>query len=406
MLLGVWRVLRSPAMLGLSLAMCAAAAGLIWQIALQPEQADWPLWYVLGFSSCYLASAGCAARAMAWRWQVPLAWRSLLTLCVGALAYQVWFTVVQPDMLARIIGFSVLVITVFAWPLLQWRSLQPRNVYDRWLCWACLALLAVHAVRTVVQLPGGLPLPLLDYVHTRFWWGVHVFIVMTGLLVGLLVLLAEVCDLWAYMDAQRVRDPLTQLLNRRGFDEHLVRMLWRRAGGKLRPIAHPVQGPWALLVMDLDHFKCVNDTWGHAVGDQVLQAVARTLQAHMQRDGVLARFGGEEFVLLSPARNMTAAHDIAEQVREAIGRIRLPAMPGQQITACLGVALLSSLEQPHVRHAFQQADAQLYRAKSTGRNRVASLPCPYAGTVVQAGARADAEVGAGVESQKLATAHR
>jgi diguanylate cyclase (GGDEF)-like protein/PAS domain S-box-containing protein len=158
-------------------------------------------------------------------------------------------------------------------------------------------------------------------------------------------------------------DGLTGLYNWRAFYEHAEQML---------KIAHRRQETVALMMLDLDHFKQVNDRYGHAEGDRVLQAVASTLKATARENDIVARHGGEEFVVA--ALGLTEAESLvaAERLRMAIAAIENMKCP---ITISIGVALLTPQTQKQevaqtLTELLDQADQALYAAKNTGRNRV------------------------------------
>lgn len=164
-------------------------------------------------------------------------------------------------------------------------------------------------------------------------------------------------------------DALTDVANRRFFDRRLHEeiSLWRRRGGSL-----------SCLLVDLDHFKQINDRHGHQVGDLVLQQVARTLNLELRASDVLARYGGEEFILLLPDTDSAQAAEIAERLRAAVAALAWPQTPGGrlQVTASIGLASVDSsqrnlLDDPD-RWLLRQADSALYLAKAGGRNRVAA----------------------------------
>src|SRR5215217_7972786 len=151
-------------------------------------------------------------------------------------------------------------------------------------------------------------------------------------------------------------DPLTALPNRRAFERGI-------AG--LRPDDREA----ALLLIDLDHFKVVNDTHGHAAGDYVLQQVSMILRAHMRNRDLLSRLGGEELAVLLPDTGLTRARQIAGRLRSAIETLEIH-WEGQiiSITASFGAAVAKG-DLP-ASELFVQADAALYAAKRGGRNRV------------------------------------
>lgn len=159
-------------------------------------------------------------------------------------------------------------------------------------------------------------------------------------------------------------DPLTQLLNRRALTERLEREMER---------AMRYDSTLALLLVDLDHFKAVNDTLGHLVGDDALREVARLLRETVRTTDVVARYGGEEFLVLLPETDDTGAEAFAERIREAVEAHPFDGGGAPlRLTASLGVALYPA---PRIRTAedlFVRADAALYRAKAEGRNRVCS----------------------------------
>lgn len=157
-------------------------------------------------------------------------------------------------------------------------------------------------------------------------------------------------------------DPLTGLANRRTLDEALHREIARA-----RRLGEQV----SVVMADLDHFKSVNDRYGHLTGDHVLISAAAVFQSHLRPYDLAARYGGEEFVLLLPATSMEGAMVVAERMRKALANITVPDCP-QQITMSLGVATWTAGETPE--QFIARADAALYHAKSAGRNRVEASP--------------------------------
>ena len=163
------------------------------------------------------------------------------------------------------------------------------------------------------------------------------------------------------------RDPLTQLLNRRRFDRELGHFQRRQARGA---------DPACLILIDVDHFKTVNDTLGHQAGDDALRHIARTLSRRLRDSDVLARLGGDEFAVIAHTRTGEhLAHELLSAIRTADYHL-----PGRsvQLTASAGVAHIA----PNLAAAdlMAAADQALYRAKSDGRDRVATVPATPAGT--------------------------
>jgi len=158
---------------------------------------------------------------------------------------------------------------------------------------------------------------------------------------------------------EALRDSLTGLANRRAFDQLLAACL---ASG----------APACLLLIDIDHFKQVNDSHGHLFGDQVLKAVAQGVQSCLPSEQWAARVGGEEFAILLTDGSMTQAQLLAERIRATVAasRIRRRAGGGTlgQVTVSVGVAPLRPGDRPEA--SFERADRALYAAKHAGRNRV------------------------------------
>ncbi len=182
---------------------------------------------------------------------------------------------------------------------------------------------------------------------------------MTGSLVamalGLTVLVAHFLDMLNKKTMESMTDPLTGLLNRRGFDTRIAR--------------HVERGGTALAICDIDHFKNVNDSYGHYVGDNLLLAIAELFQSAEATGVIVSRMGGEEFYLLIPRATESSAHLLSEGLRLCVQTIRVTGLPVDHAVTCsFGVA--EQLENEPFDQLVKRADAALYRAKQGGRNRV------------------------------------
>ena len=159
-------------------------------------------------------------------------------------------------------------------------------------------------------------------------------------------------------------DPLTQVFNARAYyaacDQQIAQS--QRSGQS-----------FAVLFVDLDHFKAINDTHGHAAGDEVLRTVAATLQTHLRRSDLLGRIGGEEFSVFLPDTDLDGARQVAENLRLAVQACQLEVDGSPlSITASIGVAVRTRSTQT-LQALQQQADEAMYEAKKAGRNRVSTL---------------------------------
>ncbi len=171
-------------------------------------------------------------------------------------------------------------------------------------------------------------------------------------------------DLRDTLHRQSIRDPLTGLLNRRYMEEALTKEVSRAKRHKL---------PLTVIMVDIDHFKKINDTYGHDAGDAVLQALGRLLANHCRKEDIVCRYGGEEFIIIMPGAFLKDAVQRAEKLRTLVEnefRVLYDEQVLRNITISLGVAAMpehGSTGEAVVR----AADAALYHAKSEGRNRVA-----------------------------------
>ncbi|ORM50678.1 diguanylate cyclase [Pantoea conspicua] len=157
------------------------------------------------------------------------------------------------------------------------------------------------------------------------------------------------------LNSEAQTDPLTQLLNRRGLNAVL-------------DYYQTLRQPFSVLALDIDHFKNVNDSWGHDVGDRVIQQVASTLRASARQSDVVCRNGGEEFLMLLPGTALEEALIIAERVRLGIAEAWLTDVG--RITLSIGVSAWSGQQDVTLEDSLKQADAALYQAKNSGRNCV------------------------------------
>ena len=158
-------------------------------------------------------------------------------------------------------------------------------------------------------------------------------------------------------------DSLSGLLNRRGFDRELQRMA---------PKAGALEGALAVIMLDIDHFKRINDTYGHPLGDVVISVVGRLLHDCVGAAGIAARYGGEEFAVLLPEQSLAAAQKLAEAIRVAVEHGQIRRRKGDEpiggVTVSAGVAAWRTGED--VSSVVERADRALYVSKRAGRNRV------------------------------------
>jgi len=163
--------------------------------------------------------------------------------------------------------------------------------------------------------------------------------------------------------AQAHRDPLTQISNRAAFNEAMDKELssYKRH-----------QADFSLMVIDVDHFKKVNDTYGHIAGDKVLKSVAEVIRQTIRRSDEVFRYGGEEFVVLLSNTKKGGAKFIAERVRKEIEKLIVELNEPINVTASIGISSSEIMED--VNQTLEHADKALYQAKGQGRNQVVFCP--------------------------------
>ncbi|MGF1696031.1 GGDEF domain-containing protein [Vibrio lamellibrachiae] len=190
--------------------------------------------------------------------------------------------------------------------------------------------------------------------HTQIY-----YLAFTGsalLLVMTLFFLNSTLKNRALLRIQANRDPLTNVNNRRFYDDS-INKLWLNNSTQ----------PFSIISVDIDHFKSLNDNYGHAFGDQVLIQVAKQIVASVKAQDIVARVGGEEFSIILPDVDLEAAKPCAERIRETIAKHNYP-FQGENIQVTISLGLTHSSLYNHPDDMFKYADRALYQAKSSGRN--------------------------------------
>ena len=196
--------------------------------------------------------------------------------------------------------------------------------------------------------------------HNLFWI-VSMLYFIIPILISCFILCEILLTQWRHRESLIKRlsqtDPLTNLYNRRFFNERLN-------------FIQKNQSHYAIILMDIDHFKSINDQYGHHIGDEVLQRVAHLLSSQTRNTDIVARYGGEEFIIALPDTSLGVAQDIAERCRLIIQNEVLETLEHKniQLTASFGVAI--SIYETNTSKVIHLADQALYHAKQLGRNQV------------------------------------
>ncbi|MBR1171520.1 GGDEF domain-containing protein [Bradyrhizobium liaoningense] len=353
------RAVRALAWWGGAVLVMAAALGLLCLRGVIPDVCSLDLAYAVLFTACALMLEG--ARCFEGRRTSPL------LLLAGA---AMWIVTCQiPAMYesatARLIIVSVAMGSYsLGCAYVLWTG-RAEPLLSRW---PLIVLTALGGGLFLVRIPLHVAHPLAAVPVTRFealqsfWFAiVSTFTVLFFIAINYLFLaLTKERSELAHKRAS-MTDALTGLANRRAFLEFGERRL-----------KAPANGTIAFLLFDLDLFKSINDTHGHAMGDRVLRVFAQTLSANLPRGGVAGRLGGEEFAAIVSGPDRQAAIAVAERVRESFAAIAR-VVDGVVIAATVSVGLAHADSAPGGIEALcERADKALYTAKSLGRNRVES----------------------------------
>lgn len=243
----------------------------------------------------------------------------------------------------------------------------------RYVLWALVSALLLFVVVGGLTIGGQLPYgPLIhfdsqDGAHLGFHFFTQLYFALPHF-VAFMVIASIVMQRWKWREhdirVQSKIDGLTGAYNRKAIFERLDQVL-----------EDSLSAPVSVLMLDLDHFKNVNDRYGHGVGDQVLQVAVQTLQATLRHDDHLGRYGGEEFMVVLPHTPLERAVEVAERCRQAVDQIRLP-HEGELLAFSVSIGVSSGSVHPQYDRdqLLQLADQALYQAKRSGRNRVCAAP--------------------------------
>ncbi len=239
----------------------------------------------------------------------------------------------------------------------------PRVATLSWLAIPVITLSSRFSMRGVI---AGVCIAMTLAIAVSFGVDAHAVVAAPELLIAPLALILSVAVLSTPLMASDIQhrsdaviDQLTGMLNRKALSVRVIEL-----GQQSEITGEPV----GVIVADLDHFKNINDTRGHTVGDVVLKEVAYLLRKQLRAFDLAYRLGGEEFLILVPGSDLAHAAELAERLREGVCAERLSG--GVQITMSFGVSASARDERFEYSAVFAEADAALYRAKRGGRNRV------------------------------------
>lgn len=315
--------------------------------------------YVVPVNALFLVGAWCMAKSFSVRRGVLVSPLLTASVCVATLVSLYYFVQIAPSLMGRIQAFSIGAALVLLLPV---SPVLKRGLSDDWLDRALLWTYVSYAVFTMlrpalVMCLGTTGLSNAMQANSTYWVTTLMSILFFALLFTVLLCAATIRETLSQLRIERDIDMLTQILNRRAFHELAQRRL---ADQRLYPMV--------ILAGDIDHFKRINDNWGHAKGDEVLQLVSNTMQHNVRNQDLVARFGGEEFVLLLTRIDLQGAEQVAKRICMELRHDQEVLPQGPVLTLSFGIASIASKEQ--LQGALKQADHLLYSAKNAGRDRV------------------------------------
>ena len=280
----------------------------------------------------------------------------LATLGIGALLISL---LSGQQSIEALVAFSYSLVATVSMALLGLITLRHGRVAGRYYQVATLCGM-LGAVISILTVWGALPFTGWNYGAVKI--GIILQATLLALGLSLKVRQQQVDKLRAERLAEC--DPLTGLLNRRGFNQQAA-SLWNTCRGNQRPLT--------LIMLDLDHFKELNDQHGHDFGDLALQAVAKLLEGTCRSADLTVRWGGEEFLLLLPETALAEAQALAERLRLAIQALELH-VDGRSVRLSCSFGVAEHDQQEQFEQLINEADRRMYIAKQSGRNRVCAHP--------------------------------
>jgi diguanylate cyclase (GGDEF)-like protein len=350
-LLATWVVARSETyLLTWSTGLALTVLALLFYLGIERYDADYQLvtfaLLILGFGLIYRGTIQFCARGASWTFTVAV---TMLGLVPTTIAFVAGYTGTG----TAIANFAVaLLITLAALQYWRARAEAPLLMMTNALLYLATAASFV-ACGAVLMANGQYVLTARPSNWAEELNSLMVIVGLTG--IGALSLTINQIRTTNRHKSDAMTDPLTGLLNRRAL---------------LDDTAQEVPLNTALLVMDLDHFKAINDKFGHGAGDRVLRAFAEVIFSNIRAEDVAARLGGEEFCILLSASSPKAASAVAERIRATLETKLFQTATGPiAVTVSVGVAI--RLAEPEtLQSLLSRADAALYQAKAAGRNRV------------------------------------
>jgi len=349
----MWIITRHGYMLGLALScLLAVVAGVTQVLPWLPSFGASIVLSNILYATAVMIGAESVLRRSALRIGMP--WNVLYVAGVGAVVTYFYFVI--PNFHARVYATHLPAGLLFLGVAYALRGLRRGPVWERVLFWAAVIYALEFFPRAILS-SRHVPADTMSAFADPVYWQILQYsstVVAAGFVLSVVV--AALFDHVEDLRRDRDLDRLTGVLNRRGFEERTEALMRSQGTG------------CTLVLCDLDHFKRINDTYGHSMGDRVLGIVGGILRARAREQDLVGRIGGEEFAVMLPDGGTDEAGRLVSRLQEELAATRFPLPPdAAPIAASLGIAERTRGES--LLALFDRADAALYRAKTGGRNR-------------------------------------
>lgn len=313
-----------------------------------------PYIFFIYFLSCVLH-----AHAIYLRLGIQSNWTVLSILTITGLMGIGYFSWVDDNQMLRMLVIGMITASIYLNRPIVFTQLKPPLAIDRYLKGLTIALAGIALGRAILLNQLFVPEEIISS-SPGLWASTQLMLIIIDFIFLGVFISCAIQEVMDQLKFERNCDPLTGLLNRRAFREYIQNM-------------HLIddQAPKALMVIDLDHFKLINDTYGHRTGDLALKHSSKIFAQYIGEDDRLSRVGGEEFVIILNNATPEKAIDIAEKLRSQLETNPL-FQAGQiiRLSTSIGVSFFDQYQQ--FDDALQEADDYLYQAKKNGRNLVQS----------------------------------
>ena len=302
----------------------------------------------------YLFGAWASAYAMALRKNANAHSAIAFILIFSAVLLLAYYSLVNDQLWMRMLILNLTIAIVESLVLFSiFKNYKQTDLLNKIVDYSYLLIVLYAFVRGLIIFIFLKDIEIHMLVTSVWWLMMLAASILSSLWFAIVLLGTLVRDIVAKLNDERSRDPLTHLLNRRGFYD----------AAKLN-FSYTPQRKCFLVMCDVDHFKKINDTYGHLVGDQVLQQIAHIINKNVRENDLVGRFGGEEFIILLQIDQIDLAYNVVERIRIAIENGQFSSQK-ISLTASFG---LTQLQQANLTQGIDHADKLLYAAKRAGRN--------------------------------------